>query len=97
MKLLLILLLICNLANAEIVRDPAQVRAFRRDHACPATSQFRGACPGWVVDHIIPLCIGGPDEPRNMQWQDKATSLAKDRLEWEVCRKARKWQSVAAQ
>lgn len=27
--------------------------------------------PGYVVDHVIPLACGGPDEPSNMQWQTK--------------------------
>lgn len=99
-KLAILLLLIMALAPARATsisnsatRDPAQVRAFRTDHACPATGQTRGACPGWVVDHIIPLCLGGVDEPRNMQWQSAAAGLAKDKLEWEACRKAKKCQS----
>ena len=91
-KLAILLLLVVALAPARALvnRDPAQVRQFRRDHACPATGQFRGPCPGWVVDHIIPLCLGGVDEPRNMQFQSKAEGLAKDKLEWEACRKAKK-------
>ena len=92
MKQFVTLLLLAIAFSGAQARDPAQVRNFRRDHACPATGKFTGACPGWVVDHIIPLCLGGPDEPRNMQWQDKAASLAKDRLEWETCRKTKKCQ-----
>lgn len=87
MKLLLILLI---LPLSVLARDPAQVRAFRKTHPCPATGEVRGACPGWVVDHIIPLCAGGPDRPDNMQWQSKQESLAKDKLEWETCRNLRK-------
>jgi hypothetical protein len=90
MKLLLILFLACTAVNAEVVRDPSQVRAFRRANPCPATGKTTGACPGWVADHVIPLCIGGVDEPRNLQWQRKEEALAKDKLEWEACRKARK-------
>jgi hypothetical protein len=26
------------------------------------------ACPGYVVDHIMPLCAGGADDPANMMW-----------------------------
>jgi hypothetical protein len=40
-----------------------------------------GACPGYVVDHIIPLKRGGADEPANMQWQTVAEAKAKDRIE----------------
>lgn len=73
--------------QAEIVRDPAQVRAFRKAHPCPSTDLFTGPCPGWVVDHTIPLCAGGADHPNNMQWQDRAAALQKDKLEWWVCRR----------
>lgn len=92
-----LLLLFVALATARATsisnsaaRDPAQVRAFRHDHPCPATHQTTGACTGWVVDHVIPLCLGGVDEPRNMQWQSTVDGLAKDKLEWEACRKATK-------
>jgi hypothetical protein len=38
-------------------------------HPCPATGEISGACPGYVIDHIIPLKRGGADELANMQWQ----------------------------
>lgn len=41
-----------------IQRDRGEVRAFRAESPCPATDQVKGACPGWHVDHIIPLCAG---------------------------------------
>lgn len=66
-------------------RNPAQVRAFRADHACPGTNKLRGACPGFVVDHLWPLACGGPDEPWNMAWQAKAESYKKDVLERRIC------------
>ena len=62
-------------------RSKAQRAAFMRTHPCPANGATRGACPGYVVDHIIPLHCGGPDEPSNMQWQTVADGKAKDRLE----------------
>jgi hypothetical protein len=37
--------------------------------------------PGYVIDHVIPLSIGGRDAPSNMQWQTKADAQAKDRTE----------------
>jgi hypothetical protein len=37
------------------------VRAFRAVQPCPATGLHRGACPGWHVDHIEPLCAGGAE------------------------------------
>lgn len=88
MKLMLALILLASVAaGGEIVRDPAQVRAFRANHPCPATGKTTGACKGWVVDHMIPLCAGGADRPENMQWQDKRAGLQKDKLEWYMCRR----------
>jgi hypothetical protein len=41
----------------------------------------KGACPGYVIDHINPLECGGADAPFNMQWQTIAEGKAKDRWE----------------
>jgi hypothetical protein len=59
--------------------------AFQRLYPCPETGERRGACPGWVVDHIEPICAGGADIIENMQWQRRAESIDKDRLERAVC------------
>jgi predicted TIM-barrel enzyme len=40
---------------------------------------------GYVVDHVVPLCAGGPDTPENMQWQELDASKAKDRFEDALC------------
>lgn len=71
-------------------RDPFQVRIFRRMHPCPATGRIHGPCPGYVVDHVIPLCLGGADHPSNMQWQRRGESLKKDKLEREACARRRR-------
>ena len=75
------------LAFSALARDPAQVRAFRKDHPCPATGKTTGACPGYVVDHMLPLCSGGADAPRNMVWQAAAASYLKDADERRLCAK----------
>lgn len=67
-------------------RDARQVRLFRHTHPCPATQSIKGACPGYVVDHIVPLCAGGADDTGNMQWQEYRVSLAKDKDERALCR-----------
>lgn len=90
MKTLLAIVLLLLSSGVALARDPAQVRAFRKDHPCPATNQTTGACPGWVVDHMIPLCAGGPDDPANMQWQDYALSKQKDKFEVELCGRIKK-------
>lgn len=77
-------------AQARIDRDRNQVRAFRAEHACPATGLHRGACPGYHVDHITPLCAGGPDRPDNMQWITKEDHRFKTLVDVKECRKARR-------
>jgi hypothetical protein len=74
-------------AHAQRGRTKAPARSassrqdFQRLHPCPSTGQPTGACPGYVVDHIIALKRGGLDEPSNMQWQSVAEAKAKDRIE----------------
>ena len=41
--------------------------------------------PGYIIDHIVPLCAGGPDAVANMQWQTVAQAKAKDRHEKALC------------
>jgi hypothetical protein len=75
-----LVLLLALVALSAQARDPAAVRAFRKANPCPATGKTTGACPGWVVDHTIPLCLGGPDEPLNMQWHEYRAYLEKDKV-----------------
>lgn len=70
-----------------ISRSRAEVRAFRAEHPCPATGRARGACPGWQVDHIRPLCAGGEDRPRNMQWIRTEDHRLKTHVDTRECRK----------
>lgn len=85
MKKIIFLALFLALASNSFARDPAQVRAFRKTNACPATHKFTGACAGWVVDHKTPLCAGGLDAPSNMQWQELTVSHLKDKEEVHYC------------
>ena len=84
--LALIALLLASPAGAKAHRSGWARAAFLAEHPCPSTGARRGACPGFVVDHVEPLCFGGKDQPFNMQWQPRAESLEKDRLERAVCR-----------
>ena len=84
--ILLTLVLITDGGAAE--RSRAARAAFLRAHPCPATGLSTGACPGWVVDHVTPLCAGGADAPTNMQWQTAADAKRKDVDERRLCRRA---------
>ena len=66
-------------------RSPTVKAEFQRLHPCPSTGKTRGACPGYVKDHVVPLCAGGPDAANNMQWQTVEEGKAKDRLERHQC------------
>lgn len=66
-------------------RSRAAVAQFKKLHPCPATGKSLGSCPGWIIDHVIPLACGGPDAPANMQWQTYADAKAKDKWERKGC------------
>jgi hypothetical protein len=67
--------------NGKIKRSKEATRAFQRINPCPATGKTSGKCPGYVIDHIVPLANGGADDPSNMQWQTKEAAKAKDKVE----------------
>lgn len=55
-------------APAPASRSWSARSIFRSQNPCPSTGRTSGSCPGWEVDHVIPLACGGADTPRNMQW-----------------------------
>jgi hypothetical protein len=65
--------------------DREVTRQFQREYPCPSTGKRDGACPGFVKDHINPLCNGGPDSAANMQWQPVKEAKVKDRWERKIC------------
>jgi hypothetical protein len=81
MKLLLALAALLALVASADARNREVAKQFQREHPCPSTGRTTGACPGYVRDHIIPLCKGGPDTMANMQWQTVAEGKAKDKWE----------------
>lgn len=66
-------------ANGRIARDPTVVAQFKRLYACPSTKRHSGACPGWAIDHPLPLDCGGVDAVYNMQWLPLAIKTAPGR------------------
>lgn len=65
-------------------RDRSAVIVFMRQTGHP------NGWPGHVVDHIVPLCAGGPNTPDNMQWQELQASYRKDGFERELCNALRR-------
>lgn len=86
MKYLLIAALLFSTLADAAPRSSAVRLSFARHNACPATGAFQTSCPGYVIDHVIPLCAGGPDTTANMQWQEYRASLEKDVKERALCR-----------
>jgi hypothetical protein len=68
-------------SRGRIKRSPEARRAFEKSNPCPSTGKRSGGCPGYVVDHVVPLKKGGADTSSNMQWQTKSAAKAKDRIE----------------
>jgi 5-methylcytosine-specific restriction endonuclease McrA len=68
-------------SHGKIARDPRQTNAFKHQHPCPSTGKSSGSCPGYVIDHIVPLKRGGMDAPSNMQWQTEGAAKQKDTWE----------------
>ncbi len=69
----------------KIARSRTAVADFKRTNPCPSTGERRGACPGYVVDHVISLKCCGEDAASNMQWQTLAEGKAKDKWENKGC------------
>lgn len=85
--LLAFAVLVCALpAEARTHRSTAAKHEFQRMTPCPSTGLQRGKCPGYVIDHIDPLCHCGADAPANMQWQTDADAKEKDKWERKLCR-----------
>lgn len=72
--------------QARIPRSTTAVKEFRQSNPCPPTGATRGKCVGWEVDHVIPLCAGGPDTPANMQWLTIASHRQKTKGDVMRCR-----------
>jgi hypothetical protein len=65
--------------KSAAARSAAARRAFMKQTGYP-----KGR-PGYVIDHIIPLCAGGRDAAVNMQWEEARESYVKDKYERALC------------
>jgi hypothetical protein len=68
-----------------------QMNAARRDEILKRYGLPPGTHPDYEIDHLIPLCLGGADDPSNL-WAQPRRSIeetwnaeAKDRLERLMC------------
>lgn len=55
-------------ANGKIKRSMTVLEEYQQIHPCPSTGSTSGKCPGWALDHVIPLACGGCDAIENLQW-----------------------------
>jgi hypothetical protein len=64
---------------------------FQRANPCPSTGSTRGACPGYQVDHLIALCLTGPngDIHSNLQWLSIEAHKRKTVDDVRMCRSGR--------
>ena len=54
--------------SGNIKRSSTVTSAYKRLHPCPSTGLTYGACPGWSLNHSIPLSCGGCDAVYNLTW-----------------------------
>ncbi|MDR2905636.1 MAG: HNH endonuclease [Helicobacteraceae bacterium] len=82
-----VFLIFCFSLDAFAARDRKARADFMLSHPCPSTGKTKGACPGYQVDHVIPLKCGGADHRSNMQWLTISDHKAKTKREAKLCRK----------
>lgn len=72
-------------AEGKIKRSTKIINAFKKVHPCPSNGMIHGPCPGWSIDHVIPLACGGCDAIINMQWLPREyKTTGKDRWERKI-------------
>jgi hypothetical protein len=81
-----------NAACGHARENRGQMNAARRDEILRRYGLPPGSHPDYEIDHLIPLCLGGAEDPSNL-WAQPRRSIeetwnaeAKDRLERLMCR-----------
>lgn len=77
-------------ASGTIKRSSAVLTAYKKLHPCPSTglTSSSAACPGWALNHVIPLACGGCDAVYNLAWMPDQIKSCSD--PWCVDRYERK-------
>jgi hypothetical protein len=73
---------------SKVKRSGKERYQFQRANPCPVNGAQRGPCPGYVIDHVVALCEGGPDLRTNMQWLTVEAAREKDAAMLKRCRPA---------
>lgn len=71
-------------AKGVIVRRQAVINAFWAQNICPSTLKYAAPCPGWALNHIIPLACGGRDAVNNLFKMQVSTKKLIDAIERKV-------------
>ena len=75
-------------SHNHIIRYTTVLNHFKKLWPCPSTGLTSGPCPGWAIDHVIPLSCGGCDDIINLQWlpdsQKSCAGNCKDRWERKI-------------
>jgi len=58
-SLLIAMLALAPIVDAKQSRSASAKHQFRKANPRPTNSHARGKCPGYVIDHVLPLCAGG--------------------------------------
>lgn len=81
-----VFLVLASPSDARPRRSLAAVAEFRLHAPCPANGKPAGACPGYVVDYVVPPCAEGDNSPDNLQWLTLAQARDNGNWEREYCR-----------
>lgn len=73
-------------AYADYHRSKKVLREFAKLQACPSTGAHKLPCPGWQIDHVLPLKCKGSDDLANLQWLTVADHKTKTARESGLCR-----------
>lgn len=76
--------------DGKLHRSQSTLIKFQKIYPCPSTGKTSGSCPGFVKDHIQPLCANGKDVPTNLMWSEHDWSVLRDKQEWRLCRELKK-------